>query len=226
MLRIVLTLFVVKSDYMIKEELDKILADHKLWLADNTKGKRADLRGADLRGADLLGADLRGADLEGADLQSANLQGADLRYADLRGADLRRADLRWADLRWADLQSADLHGANLRGANLRDAGLHGANLRGANLQGAALQGANLLGADLRGASAAIGMQCGNIDGYFWYVINDRARVGCQEHAFDVWEKLTPEDAQQWASDGADWWRKHGPLILAAIKSVKQINQPA
>ena len=40
--------------------LDTILEQHKLWLQDNTKGQRADLRRTDLREADLWGADLWG----------------------------------------------------------------------------------------------------------------------------------------------------------------------
>lgn len=67
---------------MTKEELKKILDEHKKWL-DGTGGKRANLQDADLRYADL-----RYADLRDADLRYANLQGADLRDADLRDADL------------------------------------------------------------------------------------------------------------------------------------------
>ena len=75
-----------------KAQLDQILADHKEWLKDSTKGKRADLTGADLTGANLRGADLTGADLTGADLRGADLRGADLRGADLTGANLRGAE--------------------------------------------------------------------------------------------------------------------------------------
>ena len=81
-----------------REELEVFLRKHKLWLADDPNGERADLCGADLRGANLWGADLRGADLWGADLR-----GADLRGADLRGADLGEANLRGANLRGANL---------------------------------------------------------------------------------------------------------------------------
>lgn len=50
---------------LTQEELDSILAEHKLWLeTECTKGKRADLDGADLRGAKLDGANLRGADID------------------------------------------------------------------------------------------------------------------------------------------------------------------
>jgi len=91
---------------MDAKELEKVLADHKEWLLDNTKGKRAYLRRAYLSGADL-----RRADLSRADLSRADLSGADLSRADLSGADLSRADLSGADLRRADLSGADLSGA-------------------------------------------------------------------------------------------------------------------
>ena len=93
---------------MTKQELNKIVASHGRWLADKSRGERAnlhcaDLRGANLSGADLCGADLCGADLRGANLSYANLSDANLRYANLCGADLRGADLCGADLRDADL---------------------------------------------------------------------------------------------------------------------------
>ena len=104
---------------LTQEELDSILADHKLWLeTECTKGKRANLRGANLRGADLHEADLRGAKLDGANLREADLRGADLFGADLFGADLRGAKLDGANLREADLRGADLFGADLRGADI------------------------------------------------------------------------------------------------------------
>ena len=112
-----------------KEELDKILENHKHWLfndCEDWENLRADLRYADLCGANLRDANLRYADLRYADLRGANLRYADLCDANLRGANLRGADLRGADLRYADLCDADLRGANLRDANLRDANLRGA----------------------------------------------------------------------------------------------------
>ena len=87
-----------------KDELDKIIGNHKLWLQTNgEKGERADLRYANLRYANLSSADLRYANL-----RYANLSYANLRYANLSYANLSSADLRYADLRYADLSSADL----------------------------------------------------------------------------------------------------------------------
>ena len=68
---------------LAKEELDKILADHKLWLKSNgTAGARADLSVPDLWGTDLQGANLRCANLQGANLRDTNLWGTNLDYAD------------------------------------------------------------------------------------------------------------------------------------------------
>ena len=93
-------------------ELVEILRKHKLWLADNPSGARADLTGANLTGANLYGADLTRADLTGADLTGADLTRAHLTRADLTGADLYGADLTGADLYGADLTRANLTGAN------------------------------------------------------------------------------------------------------------------
>lgn len=49
-----------------KEELAEILRKHKMWLANEPNGERANLYGADLSGANLYGADLSGANLSGA----------------------------------------------------------------------------------------------------------------------------------------------------------------
>ena len=78
-----------------KHKLNFILNKHEMWLLNDPRGERADLRGADLSGADLRGADLRGAELYKADLRGADLSGANLSGADLRGADLRGAKLDW-----------------------------------------------------------------------------------------------------------------------------------
>ena len=59
---------------MNKDELNKILDNHKLWLKTNgEQGERADLRSADLRYANLRYADLSSADLRYADLCNADL---------------------------------------------------------------------------------------------------------------------------------------------------------
>ena len=89
-----------------QEELDVFLRKHKLWLQNDPKGERANLRGANLSSANLWGANL-----SSANLSSANLWGANLSSADLSNANLSSANLSSADLSNANLWGADLRGA-------------------------------------------------------------------------------------------------------------------
>lgn len=101
---------------MNDEELRKVLANHRGWLAGN--GERANLDSANLRYANLCGANLKGANLRCANLKSADLMGADLRHVNLRGADLSYAELEGANLRYADIRGANFYRARLSGASL------------------------------------------------------------------------------------------------------------
>ena len=96
-----------------KHKLNSILNKHKMWLLNDPKGERANLRGADLYEADLMRAYL----VE-ANLMEANLIRANLREADVREAYLYKADLSGADLGGAKLSGACLGGADLSGAKL------------------------------------------------------------------------------------------------------------
>jgi uncharacterized protein YjbI with pentapeptide repeats len=92
---------------MMREQLKKILADHKVWLRTGKQsGKRANLEGADLSGANLYGANLNGAYLRNAVLYGANLSGAHLNGAHLNGAFLNGAFLNGAFLYSANLTGA------------------------------------------------------------------------------------------------------------------------
>ena len=102
---------------MDKNELQRMLKNHRLWLS-NDGGKRADLIGADLCRANLIGANLIGANLTDANLIGANLTDANLIGANLTDANLIGANLRGANLRGAILNDADLRRANLIDANL------------------------------------------------------------------------------------------------------------
>jgi len=101
---------------MTKEELGKVLEEHKNWLA-GVGGKCAKLYMANLRGANLYMADLRGADLRNANLYMADLRGADLRNANLYMADLRGADLRDANLRGAAWDYSSGFSLECKGSN-------------------------------------------------------------------------------------------------------------
>jgi hypothetical protein len=127
-----------------RADLDKILAQHKLWCESHGKsGVPAELSGADLSGANLREAHLTGAYLDSADLTDAHLDGADLTDAHLDGASLFGAHLNGAYLDSANLVGADLTGARLNGASLSDADLTGAIVHSADLSGTNFEPKNL-----------------------------------------------------------------------------------
>lgn len=139
-----------RGEVMNREELDKILENHKHWIYKDCEGWE-DMR-ADLSGANLYRVDLYHANLSGAILCDTDLRGVNLRGANLYRTNFCEADLCEANLCGADLWEASLSGANLCGANLCGASLYGASLYGAKLWGANLSGANLCGVDLRSAT--------------------------------------------------------------------------
>lgn len=140
-----------------REELNIILARHKIWLQGRVGGRKANLKGAILREldltniclsqADLTGADLSKANLTNAKLKGANLTGASLVEANLTIADLTRAKLNNADLSYADLTQADLSYAKLQDANLYESKLRNTRFFRADLTDAALRYADLTDAD-------------------------------------------------------------------------------
>jgi uncharacterized protein YjbI with pentapeptide repeats len=143
----------IRTGTLKKDELKKILSDHKRWLDSHGRsGEKAVLSHTALVRADLFAAKLSFVDLQGADLRQALLSEADLYDANLRQANLAEAVLDWASLDYAKLQRASLQGADLRWANLEGANMSGCNLRFANLEGANLKDAKLIGANLYGTN--------------------------------------------------------------------------
>ncbi len=123
---------------MKKQEIEKLLKRHQMWLADRNTGERLNLRGATLTEIDLSMTDLSGAflsrtDLTGANLYATNLYGVDLTESVLVEADLTGTNLCASDLIGADLSNANLSAANLRQVNFFWAILDNANLTRANL---------------------------------------------------------------------------------------------
>ena len=98
-----------------KDDLSKILAEHKKWIYSNKKeGKRADLSKASLYSANLSKASLYSANLIGANLSKAYLGEANLIGADLREADLRVSSMRGATFIWAGMCLATLDNLKLK----------------------------------------------------------------------------------------------------------------
>jgi hypothetical protein len=207
---------------MTQSELDKILADHKLWL-DDEGGSCANLSGADLSGANLSRADLSGANLSraylsSADLIGANLSRANLSGADLSGANLIDADLIDANLSGANLIDADLSRAYLSGANLSRAYLSGANLSRANLSGANLSCADLIGANLSGEILKISPV--QVVGLPWNVLitQEFMVIGCQRHSHIEWADFSDEKIANMESRASEFWKVwKEPLLMMCSK---------
>ena len=197
---------------MKREDLQKILENHSLWLRDEG-GERANLSGADLSGADLSGVNLCGANLCGAYLRQADLSGANLSGADLRGADLSYANLRRADLSYANLGQADLSVANLSCANLRQANLSGTDLSRANLSGAYLSGADLREVSHNENTAFFALQCPEEGSFI-------AWKKCQNNV--IVKLLIPEDAKR-SSATSRKCRASKAIVLEVIGAEQAIS---
>lgn len=133
-----------------QQELDIIMAEHKLWLESDMKsGRQAKLQslnlsdaampdafkkhigymayvslgGCNLYAVKLDGAKLRGASFVNANLSNASLQRGDLVNSNMEGANLQYADLRYSNLSTARMNNTILYNAKMMGVNLRHASL-------------------------------------------------------------------------------------------------------
>lgn len=154
-----------------KEDIDRILADHRIWL--DSRGdypqphnlRKINLQTAKLQGADLSEINLRRACLVKCDLTMAHLSCADLTNANMTGAKcveaglietilinaiLFRANLREAFLTGANLTNARAEQVNFHGSDLGDAKLQHTYLVGSNFRDAGMTDTDLSNADLRG----------------------------------------------------------------------------
>jgi hypothetical protein len=82
----------METEAITNRKLNDLLRKHKLWLEDETKGKRADFGHYDLGSVDLRNKDLRGAYLFNTDYTKADIRGADF-----RGTLLTRPSFRVSD---------------------------------------------------------------------------------------------------------------------------------
>ena len=174
-----------------KEELNKILKKHEMWLRNEEGGECANLSYVDLRNADLSNTNLRAANLIGVDLSDGNLYNADLSCTDLRNADLTEVDLTDVDLRNADLKYANLRCADLRCANLKFTNLRCADLTSANLEGVDLWNANLIDSKLVGIKTNM-----NTIGYHLACPEEGSFIGYKRASRYLIKLLIPENAKR------------------------------
>ena len=146
------------------EQLKEILAKHAEWLADNSKGVRANLSHADFRGVNLIGVNLSHANMSYTDMSYAHLDNADLSYTNMSYAHLDNANLSHTNMVVVNLSYAHMVGVNLSHANMSYAHMLGVNLSHADLSWVNLRCANMVGVNLRGAdmdySSGFPLWCG------------------------------------------------------------------
>ena len=88
----------MKYKKITKEELDRLLRKHKLWLEDEEGGERLVLIGYDLSGSDLSGSNLYRSNLYRSNLSGSDLSRSDLYRSNLSGSDLSRSNLDYSCL--------------------------------------------------------------------------------------------------------------------------------
>lgn len=76
---------------LTQENINNMAADHALWLADNTKGRKAYFVGKNLVGLDLSGKSWANVDFTGANCYRTNFSGCNLSHCVFTGANLCRA---------------------------------------------------------------------------------------------------------------------------------------
>jgi uncharacterized protein YjbI with pentapeptide repeats len=155
------------------DELDHILMEHKAFLANARRGRRATLISRFLAQADLSNCMLAKADLSGATLTASNLKFSNFSEAtlyccemcdvDARHTNFAKADMRGVILNGSNLSHARLDGVDFRSGRLlknnagveavidRNGSATGVDFSYCSLYGATFEGANLRGADFTGA---------------------------------------------------------------------------
>ena len=145
---------------MTQDHLNRILAAHEEWLADHTKGERADLHSANLSGLSLKGRKLSGAILHDVNLTNCDCSDAgtdpktkqpirtEFLEVDGEPTDLTRANLSKANLTKADFTGATLTLANFYKSICSSTKFNSTDLVKANFTEASLRSANFTSANL------------------------------------------------------------------------------
>lgn len=144
-----------------KENLQKILEEHSLWLKEEG-GKRiedvkiylewCDLSNTDLRGMHAYDSVFYGTIFSGANLEDANTRGGLFVYADFVNANMRNMKIVKGALHSCDLTDADLTGASLEYSDFYKSTLVGTNFTGANLEGVSFKESDLTCANFTNAN--------------------------------------------------------------------------
>ncbi len=136
-----------------KDELEKSLRLHKLWLdSDGKDGEKTVLKRCDLRKIDFRGKDLRKIDVRQSNMAFAKLDGANLAGASIGDVNLFKASMEGCNLSGANAPNSDFSGVNANGAKFQAANLRAANFSKSQLEGADFNSATLNQVDFRNSA--------------------------------------------------------------------------
>ena len=146
------------TNVLSEEEIAGIIEEHRIWLENEFRGKRADFSYTDLEGYDFHGKDLSKADFTGANIIGTDFSGTILKEAvmnnvigvnvNLSGADLSQAELRNAHITHSNLEQINLTHADITGSTMWDN-----NMKNAELKAACFVRSKLCDSVLTGANA-------------------------------------------------------------------------
>lgn len=140
------------KNVITKNEFDKKMELHRLWVEKGTVGARASFSGMHFAEEfDMSGMDLRAVDFTNAYLYGANLSGSDLTGADFSGANMSQANLSGAKINNAHFKKAYMRGATLTGAMINRSTFDGAYLYNASFMNATIFHTHMSGAYITNA---------------------------------------------------------------------------
>ena len=101
---------------MKKEEIEKIIKNHELWIKGCFESERPTLKGLDLSYKDFSYYNLAGVNFEGSNLTGCNFEGCYLCCSNFTKSNLTDATFKKADLRMVCLKDANLTNVNFDGS--------------------------------------------------------------------------------------------------------------
>jgi hypothetical protein len=99
-----------------KDELEKLLGKHRLWIDGKEGGERLDLSGKKLRRADFSDCDLKGSIFREVEAIGVDFSGADLENTSFENANVTNANFENCNLKNINICGAKMDGINLEGA--------------------------------------------------------------------------------------------------------------
>ena len=176
------------------DDLDQILADHKVWLLDSSfpeKTKPESDPPHCLEQASLFKRELERANLRFINLRKANLTYADFTQADLYQSELGEAIFFRTDLQKANLTKADLRGAKLEWSDLTEARLFNSKLESTSLKGTVLDQALIVNITYNTKIKCQAVRANNCQGdaQFRRFLQDQDYLESFQEKYPNWYKL-------------------------------------